>query len=196
MLKVIKDGMIPISNNNVVFSPLISVAYSGDIQALKAIVNPENINLNEQDSNGLSTVMVIAMQGHVHAFKLLVYSGADVKLTNKIDANALTLSRTHDNYDMFEKVMLQFTLEKGNKSSQGFYPLHYASRYGDIQSVKLLTFRGYDINALDGDGYTPLMLAAKEVNAQICKLLIACGSLCDVSNSKGESALTLAKNTR
>ncbi|KAI3793890.1 hypothetical protein L1987_36513 [Smallanthus sonchifolius] len=152
MLNVTKDGMIPVSNNKAVFSPLIFVAHSGDIHALKAIVSRENINLNEQDSNGLSAVMVTAMQ-----------------------------------------VMLQYTLEKGNKSSQGFYLLHYASRYGDIQAVKLLITRGYDINAFNGDGYTPLMLAAREGNAQMCELLISCGSLCDVSNSKGVTALTLAR---
>ncbi|KAK1410045.1 hypothetical protein QVD17_36586 [Tagetes erecta] len=193
VLNVIKDGMIPVSNNKSIFSPLIFVAFSGDIQALKAIVTRENINLNEQDSNGLSAVMVTAMQGNVDAFKVLVYSGADVKLTNKNGESAISLSKTKDNADMFEKVMLKFTLEKGNKSSQGFYPLHYASRHGDIQAVKLLTTRGYDINALNGDGYTPLMLAAIEGNAQMCKLLITCGSLCDVSNSKGETALTLAR---
>ncbi|KAK9061676.1 hypothetical protein SSX86_018859 [Deinandra increscens subsp. villosa] len=192
-LDVIKDGMIPISNNNTVFSPLLFVTHSGDIHALKAIVSRENINLNEQDSNGLSAVMVAAMQGDVHAFKLLVYSGADVKLTNKNGESAISLSKTKDNSDMFEKVMFRFTLEKGNEGSQGFYPMHYASRHGDIQAVKLLTTRGYDINAFDGNEQTPLMLAAREGNAQMCKLLIACGSLCDVSNSKGESALTLAR---
>ncbi|KAJ0704376.1 putative ankyrin repeat-containing domain-containing protein [Helianthus annuus] len=193
VLNVIKDGTIPVSNNNTVFSPLMFVARSGDIQALKAIVSRENINLNEQDSNGLSAVMVTAIQGDVHAFKLLVYSGADVKLTNKKGETAISLSRTKENSDMFEEVMLRFTLEKGNRSSQGFYPLHYASRHGDTQAVKLLTTRGYDINALNGDGYTPLMLAAREGNAQMCKLLISCGSLCDVSNSKGENALSLAR---
>ncbi|GJU07538.1 putative ankyrin repeat-containing domain-containing protein [Tanacetum coccineum] len=193
VLHVIKSGTMPISTNAAFFSPLKFAAHSGDIQALKVILDTKNIDINDQDRNGFSAVMVTAMQGHVHAFKLLVYAGADVKLVNKNGENAISLSKLHGNSDMFEKVMLQFTLEKGNKNGQGFCPLHCAARHGDIHAVKLLISRGYDVNALDVEGYTPLMLAAKEGNAQMCELLISYGSLCDHTNLKGETALELAR---
>nr|XP_043633568.1 putative ankyrin repeat protein RF_0381 [Erigeron canadensis] len=192
VLHVIKSGMIPISSNTSFFSPLMFVAHSGDLQALKAILGRGNINLNEQDNNGFSAIMVTAMNGNVHAFKLLVYAGADVKLVNKSGKNVISLSKLSENYELFEKVLLQYILEKG-KSAKGFYPLHYAARYGDIHAVKLLITRGYDINTSDGDGYTPLMLAAREGNVGMCNLLISFGSVCSFKNSKGETALTLAR---
>ncbi|KAI3520690.1 hypothetical protein L1887_10140 [Cichorium endivia] len=193
VLRVIKSGKIPVSSNTTFFSPLMFVAQSGDVESLKAILCRKNIDLNEQDDNGFSPVMVTAMEGHIHAFRLLVYAGADVKLTNKLGENAISLSKLNKNSDMFEKVMLQFTLENGNRSFRGFYPLHYAARHGDTLAVKLLTSRGYDVNALDTDERTPLMLSAREGHVAVCELLISSGSLCGIKNSKGETALTFAR---
>ncbi|XP_071708283.1 uncharacterized protein [Rutidosis leptorrhynchoides] len=192
VLHCINTGFIPVSSNNTIFSPLMFVSRSGDIQALKAILGREKVNLNDQDNDGFTPVMVTAMLGNVQAFKLLLYAGADVKLDNKNGQNAISLSKLNENYEMFEKVLLQFTLEKG-RTAKGFYPVHYAARYGDIQAVKLLTTRGYDINAPDGDGCTPLMLAAREGNVGMCKLLISYGCFCNVKNLKGETALTFAR---
>ncbi|KAI3716954.1 hypothetical protein L1987_68204 [Smallanthus sonchifolius] len=193
VLDIIRSGMVPTSSNTAVFSPLMFVAHSGDIQALKALIYHDDVNLDEQDENGFSAVMVTAMRSDIEAFRLLVYAGSDVKLTNKAGETAISISKANDNSDMFEKVMIEFTLENGNHNARGFYPLHYAARHGDVNAVKLLTSRGYDVNIPDGDGYTPLMLAARENNGQICELLISCGSVCGFENSNGETALSLAR---
>ncbi|KAI7730736.1 hypothetical protein M8C21_017481 [Ambrosia artemisiifolia] len=193
VLDVIRSGTVPTSSNKAVFSPLMFVAHSGDVQALKALISQEDVNLDDQDEKGFSAVMVAAMKGYIEAFRVLVYAGCDVKLTNKAGETAISLSKMNENCDMFEKVMIEFTLEKGNQNARGFYPLHYAARHGDVHAVKLLTSRGYDVNIPDGDGYTPLMLAARENNGEMCELLISCGSVCDFKNSKGETALSLAR---
>lgn len=193
LLNVIRSGTVPASSNMSVFSPLAFVAQSGDVLSLKALIGHADVELDKQDERGFSAVMVAAMEGHVDAFRLLVYAGADVKLCNKSGETAITLSKLSKNRDLFEKVMLEFALEKGNRIAGGFYALHYAARRGDMDAVKLLTSKGYDINASDGDGYTPLMLAAGEGNGEMCELLISCGAHLDVKNAKGESALSLAR---
>ncbi|KAI3713276.1 hypothetical protein L1987_71850 [Smallanthus sonchifolius] len=193
VLDVITSGTVPTSSNKTVFSPLMFAARSGDVQALKVLISQDDIDLDDQDEDGFSAVMVTAMRGYIEAFRMLVYAGCDVKLTNKAGETAISLSKINENSDMFEKVMIEFTLEKGSQNARGFYPLHYAARHGDVHAVKLLTSRGYDVNIPDGDGYTPLMLAARENNGQMCQLLISCGSACGFKNSKGETALSLAR---
>lgn len=193
LLNIIRIGNTLTSTNRSVFSPLLFVAQAGDVLGLKALLAKTSIDLNEQDEKGFSAVMIAAMEGHVAAFRMLVYAGADVKLCSKSGETALTLSRLNNNRDLFEKVMLEFALEKENRIAGGFYALHCAARRGDLDAVKLLTSKGYDINASDGDGYTPLMLAAREGNAKICDFLITRGANCDAKNSKGESALSLAR---
>ncbi|KAL0377316.1 UNVERIFIED_CONTAM: hypothetical protein Sradi_3037100 [Sesamum radiatum] len=193
LLDVIQTGTVPKSTNMSVFAPLLFVAQSGDVLSLKALIGHADFDLDMQDDRGFSAVMVAAMEGHVDAFRLLVYAGADVKLCNKSGENAITLSKLSKNRDLFEKVMLEFALEKGNRISGGFYALHCAARRGDLDAAKLLASKGYDINASDGDGYTPLMLAAREGNGKMCELLISFGAHVDVKNAKGESALSLAR---
>ncbi|KAK6280404.1 hypothetical protein POUND7_020671 [Theobroma cacao] len=195
VLDVIKVGKIPKSSNVSVFSPLMFVAQAGDADALKALIERREVDLDYQDDNGFSAVMVAALKGHVEAFRLLVYAGADVKLCNKSGETAITLSELNQNRDLFEKVMLDFALEKGNRNAGGFYALHCAARHGDLDAVKLLKSRGYDVNVPDGDGYTPLMLAAREGHGSMCELLISHGANCDFRNAKGETALSLARKT-
>lgn len=193
VLDVSRCGKIPKSSNASVFSPLLFVAQTGDHEALEVIIGRGEVDLDYQDENGFSAVMFAALKGHVEPFRLLVYAGADVKLLNKSGETAIMLSKLNQNRDLFEKVMLEFALEKGNRNAGGFYALHCAARRGDLNAVKLLTRRGYDVNISDGDGYTPLMLAAMEDHGSMCQLLISYGASCDIKNSRGETALSLAK---
>ncbi|KAG6659690.1 ankyrin-3 [Carya illinoinensis] len=190
---VIRAMKIPRSSNMTVFSPLMFAAKAGDIEALKILIGWGGFNLDYQDENGFSAVMITALKGHVEAFRLLVYAGADVKLHNKSGQTAITLSELHQSHDLFEKVMLQFALEKGNRNAGGFHALHCAARRGDLDAVELLTSKGYDVNIPDGDGYTPLMLAAKEGHGSMCELLILRGAYCDIKSARGETALSLAR---
>ncbi|XP_059643503.1 uncharacterized protein LOC132285337 [Cornus florida] len=193
VLDLIRAGKVPNSSNVSVFTPLLFVARSGDIQGLKALIARTGIDLDYQDDTGFSAIMITAMEGCVEAFRLLVYAGADVKLSNKSGETAITLSKLNQNRDLFEKVMLEFALEKGDRNAGWFYALHCAARRGDMDAVKLLTTRGYDVNVPDGDGYTPLMLAAREGHGRMCEILISCGACCDIKNVKGETALSLAR---
>ncbi|KAL5998197.1 hypothetical protein ACLOJK_009135 [Asimina triloba] len=193
VLDVVRSGKIIRSSNNFVFSPLVFVARSGNVEALKAALEWPGINLNEQDAEGFSPVMAAAMEGHVEAFRLLVFAGADVRLRNSLGETAISLSQDNENHDLFDKVMLEIALEKGNRVAEGFYALHCAARRGDMAAVKLLTGRGYDVNVPDGDGYAPLMLAAREGHASLCKLLISSGADCHVETCRGETALSLAR---
>ncbi|KAE8701788.1 Protoporphyrinogen oxidase [Hibiscus syriacus] len=191
VLDVIKGLRIPKSSNLSVFSPLMFVAETGDHEVLKALIGSGEVDIDYQNENGFSAIVIAALK----AFRLLAYAGADVKLLNKSGETAITLSELNQNHDLFEKVMLELELEKGNRNAGGFYALHCAARYGDLDAVMLLTSRGYDVNVPDGDGYTPLMLAAREGNGPMCELLISHGANCDFKNAKGETALSLARKT-
>ncbi|KAF8378122.1 hypothetical protein HHK36_029459 [Tetracentron sinense] len=193
VLDVTRAGKVVRSSDISIFSPLMFVARTGNIEALAKLIEQPEIDLDDQDINGFSAVMVAAMEGHVEAFRLLVFAGADVKLCNKSGETAITLSELNQNLNLFEKVMLEFALEKGNHGAGGFYALHCAARRGDLDAVCLLTGRGYDVNVPNGDGYTPLMLAAREGNGCMCELLISCGARCSIENGRHETALSLAR---
>ncbi|XP_059446893.1 uncharacterized protein LOC132178481 [Corylus avellana] len=195
VVDVILADKVVQSSNVSMFSPLLFVVEANEIEALKKLIKRADVDLDEQDANGFSAAMIAAKRGRVEAFRLLVYAGADIELHNKYGETAIDLFKAKQNSETFEKLMIEYVVERGNGGSfsSGFYALHRAAFLGDINSVRKLTIRGYDVNALDDDGYTPLMLSAMRGHSQLCELLISCGARCDVENERHETALMLAR---
>lgn len=193
VLGVIRSGTIPRSSDRNVFSPMMFTARCGDAAAMEVLLAQPDVDVDEQDVDGCSPIMAAAKEGNVDAFRALVFAGANVKLSNKRGETAIGLAQQSKKRDLFEQVMLEFALEKGMPG--GFYALHCASRRGDIAAVRHLASAGCDVNIPDGDGYTPLMLAAREGHAAVCELLISYGARCDTRTPRGETALSLARAT-
>ena len=63
---------------------------------------------------------------------------------------------------------------------------------GAETSVRLHIHRGDDLDACDGAGYTPLMLAASRNKANICRLLLEAGVNPDLVDHSGRNALAIA----
>lgn len=192
VLAAIRSGIVPLSSDPNVFSPMMFAASCGDAASFEVLMAQPDVDVDEQDADGCSPMMVAAMEGNVDAFRALVFAGANVKLSNKRGETAIGLAQLSKKRDLFEQVMLEFALEKGMPAG-GFYALHCASRRGDAAAVHHLASTGYDVNIPDGDGYTPLMLAAREGHAAVCELLISHGARCDIKTTRGETALSMAR---
>lgn len=194
ILDVIRDGKVVRSSNTSIFSSLRLVTQENNVVALKQLIERTDIDLDEQDENGYSAAMIAAADGNLEAFKLLICAGADMNLQNKDGQTALELLDANHNGEEFEKLMLNHAVEEGpNSSSLEFYALHLAAQHGDLDFVHTLVSRGYDVNAFDADGYTPLMLAARGGHGKLCELLISLGARCDIVNARQETALLLAR---
>ncbi|KAG2706687.1 hypothetical protein I3760_05G115300 [Carya illinoinensis] len=174
--EVIQVGKVVQSSNASIFSPLLFIIQDNDMEALKKIIEGTDINLDEKDANGFSANMVAAgsnlgglnsQHNHVEAFQLRVYVEANVKLHDKQGEMAASQFVVNQNSGIFQKL--------------------------NINSVEKLTTRGYDLNALNDDGYTPLMLAAMGGHGKVCELLISCEARCDVENERHETTLSLAR---
>ncbi|CAD6243573.1 unnamed protein product [Miscanthus lutarioriparius] len=191
VLGAIRSGTIPSSSDRNMFSPLTFAARCGDAAAMEVLLAQPGVDVDEQDLDGCSPIMAAAKVGNVEAFRALVFAGANVKLSNKRGETAIGLAQQSKKRDFFEQVMLEFAQEKG--MPEGFYALHCASRRGDTAAVRHLASTGCDANIPDGDGHTPLMLAAREGHAGVCELLISYGARCDLQTPRGETTLSLAR---
>ncbi|KAL5055986.1 hypothetical protein RYX36_036668, partial [Vicia faba] len=198
VLDIIRARKVVKSSNASRFSSLLFVTHANDIEALKKVVENRNINLDEQNESGFSAVMISASEGSVEAFKLFLHAGADVtNLKNKDGLTTLDIIDLKQNGEDGHKVMFEYALKKGclNISTLAeANTLHRAACYGDINMVeKLLKEGNYDVNGFDENGYTPLMLAARESNGEMCGLLISHGAKCDIKNERHETTLLLAR---
>ncbi|KAJ3696883.1 hypothetical protein LUZ61_000588 [Rhynchospora tenuis] len=195
VIDVIRAGNIPKSTDTNIFSSLFFSAQCGDVAAINVLLAQPETDINEHDKDGFTPIMVTAREGHVDAFRVLLFTGANVRLCNRHGKSAITFCQSSKKRDLFEQVMLEFALENG--AAGGFYALHCAARRGDLAAVRSLVGKCGDVNLPDGDDYTPLMLAAREGHGTVCELLILHGAKCDIKTSRGETALSLArKNAR
>ncbi|KAJ0038184.1 hypothetical protein Pint_23689 [Pistacia integerrima] len=160
VIDVIRAGKVIRSSNASIFSPLMFVTQANNVEALKKLIERADIDLDEQDDDGNSAAMIAAASGHTEAFRLLLHAGANIKLQNKHGKTAISLSESNHNGEIIEKVMLEYALEEGHNGSAGFYALHRAARRGDLDLVRMLISRGYDVNDMDGNE-TALSLARK-----------------------------------
>lgn len=67
--------------------------------------------------------------------------------------------------------------------------LHQAVATDDLESVRLLLFQGADVEALDGEGLTPLLVAAKTGHIGVLSALLTAGARTAATDSAGSTAL-------
>ncbi|OEL18707.1 hypothetical protein BAE44_0020274 [Dichanthelium oligosanthes] len=160
VLGAIRSRTVPHSSDRNVFSPLMFAAQCGDAAMMKVLLAQPDVDVDEQDLDGCSPIMAAAKVGNIEAFRTLVFTSANIKLSNKRGEMAFGLAQQSKKRDLFEQ--------------------HLAST-------------GCDVSIPDGDGYTPLMLAAREGHVGVCELLISYGAHYDLQTPRGETALSLAR---
>jgi len=91
---------------------------------------------------------------------------ADQQQVDLIDnsENGLEKSKTQAEPASLEK-------EGSNNENEDFEGLMKAIKANDIKTVKSYLDKGIELNRFDNDGFTPLLLAAREKNGEIAKLL-------------------------
>ena len=130
----LKAGQKINSSDLQVFSPLHFVARFGDTVVLQKLLQQSDIYLNEQDRYGYSAAMIAAIEGHIEVFKVLVFAGADLSLTNKKGEIAIVLSEAHRCKDVIERVLLEAVLANKLKEEE-FKALHYVAWRGNVEAL-------------------------------------------------------------
>jgi len=74
----------------------------------------------------------------------------------------------------------------------GSSALHSAANHNRIKTIQFLIGRGANLNAMDANGRTPLMLAVSHGHIPSCQLLLEAGSQPDLSTHFGFTALHFA----
>ncbi|CAM6110561.1 unnamed protein product [Calypogeia fissa] len=197
VLKMVWDALVKgrhvWSSDPTVFSTLHFVAKTGDVNVLQILLEQSGfgIDVNIQDKFGYTAAMVAAREGHIEAFKLLLYAGADIGIKSRKGDTAISLAKPSI-LERLEWVLLDAILANVVNSDR-FQVLHFAARRGHIQVLTQLVNRGCSINEWSEDGYTALMLAAKGGHAEACRLLLLAGADIHLTNPRGETALALAR---
>ncbi|KAJ0049616.1 hypothetical protein Pint_14791 [Pistacia integerrima] len=184
------------STNLEVFSLLHFVTGMGNVELLQIILQQSTEDINKHDALGMTPIAVAAKAGHTEAFRLLINYGADISVKSRDEQTVVSILLHHAHaivISRFEEILLDAVLAHRLTGYSEFRALHFATQIGNLSAIVKLLAMGFPINSVSENGYTPLMLAAKEGHADACKILLQRGADCGSANFRGETALSLVK---
>jgi len=148
-------------------------------------------DVNLQDKNGWTLLMLACQMGYTRVAKLFLDRGADVGLKNKVGESALTRAIVAGSTEAV-KMLLQAGADVGILTKDGWSSLMFACQNGDTDTVKELLNRGVDVNHQTKAGISALMIASDGNYLEIVEMLLDEGADVDHQNKVGESALSIA----
>lgn len=97
-----------------------------------------------------------------------------------------------------DDVVSDFLVKQPTFNVNGLYPkrtlLHHASEYGQTEVIELLLKKGAQVNVIDSDGLTPLLLAIYEDQLDCAKLLLDHGANKNGKTPLGKSYMETASS--
>jgi len=121
-----------------------------------------------------------------------VESGADVNAPDESGVAPLVLAVMWGMSDMAAHLV-----SKGAEvdcAVRGYTPLMFASQEGPLESVRVLTGAGAELEARDEYGLTALMAAARDGHVEIVRLLLDRGADRNARTAAGSTALDAARH--
>ncbi len=136
-------------------------------------------DLNAQDNQGQTALMMASILGYVQAVRFLRARGADVSLKDKNGKTALDLARNDE---------IRNELSKTDPQDHETLLLESAALQNP-SVIKLLLASGVDINRKGMTGNTALIMAAGQANLDHIKWLLAAGADVNLAGRAGWTAL-------
>jgi len=158
-------------------SVLMTAARTGKADAIKVLAaHGADVNAHE-NFMGESALTWAAAENHADAVRALVELGADVNLKSKV--------LQFPEFKWVTSGMVSTVLPRG-----GWTPLMHAARQGSLAAAKaLLTAPGLDLNIVDPDGTTALVVAIINAHYDVAAAILDKGADPNVPDSTGTTAL-------
>lgn len=124
------------------WSDLMTASFNGDVEKVNTLLKED---VNWQDSNGVTALMLASREGHTELVRILLEKGAQVNMQKKFGTSALIIASKRGHTEV-----VKLLLDHGahvNKQGEGWMsPLMMASQYGRTEVVKLLILNNADVN--------------------------------------------------
>jgi ankyrin repeat protein len=132
------------------------------------------IEVNSLDREGMTPLGYAVAQGHIEVVKFLLSKGVDVNQSDPWYRTPLFYAIENGDLPMVELLHAKgakVEAVQANRSYMERTPLHVAVNQGNIEVLKFVLKKTWNVNRRDEYGWTPLHYAAKNVEAT--KLLLA-----------------------
>ena len=170
--------------------PIIEAAKTGNTEVVKLQLK-EHVNVNIQDEDGVTALMLASLNGHTQVVELLLKNNADVNIQKEDGVTALMLASQNGHTQIVE-LLLQENIDVNVQGTNGENALMMAVDHGHTKIAELLLKKIENINTQDKNGFTALMIASKKDQIFVVELLLKENADVNIQNKEGVTALMIA----
>jgi uncharacterized protein len=180
LLKAGADPNTPITSDGE--TVLMAASRSGDVKAVKLLLG-HGANVNAAESfRGQTALMWAAAERHAAVVKMLLDAGADWKVRDAARDTAMP--------------KLSAASSVTPMARGGLTALHYAAREGDVECARVMLDAGVDVNQVDADGTSVLVISILNKHYNLAKFLLDRGANPNLADTRGRAALYAAIDMR
>lgn len=166
-------------------APLVQACVNGSAAMVRALLRG-GANPNSAVATGETPLMTCSRTGAVDGVRLLLEFGAAVDAKEPSQNQTAIMWAAAERHPEVVKALIEAHADTRARTKQGFAPIHFAARVGDLESVKALLAAGVDVNMLTadaspgrgggGNGYTPLLVATLRAQVDVAVYLLEHGA--------------------
>ncbi len=198
---LLKAGADANTANDFGMTPLSQACTNASFEFVRLLLK-SGANPNTAIATGETPLMTCAKTGNADAVRLLVEYGAAVNAKEPAQNQTALMWAAAERHPDVVSALIAAHADLKAHSKEGFTPIHFAARVGDLESVKLLLAAGVDVNILTqtgqaqaGDnnepvtigltraarpgaaaGYTPLLVATLRAQVDVALYLLDHGA--------------------
>jgi ankyrin repeat protein len=188
---LLKAGADPNAANDFHMTPLSQACLNAS-PALVRLLLKSGANPNVPIATGETPLMTCSRTGAAEAVRLLIEYGAAVDAREPTQNQTALMWAIAERHPEVTRALIEAKADVRARTKQGFTPIHFAARVGDLESLKLLLAAGVDINlptqAEEGaapggrggggaaSGYTPLLVATLRAQVDVALYLLDHGA--------------------
>ena len=130
--------------NNALHAVLLSKMNEESKLSITQTLTSRNINVNTQNANGITPLVVASIKGHTEVI-LLLLSDADPNITDNKGTTALMYACANGHYEVAALLLMAYNADPSLTDNNGSTALCYAAKGGQNEVINVL-IRNYDYN--------------------------------------------------
>eukprot|EP00743_Colponemidia_sp_Colp-15_P002581 GILK01002796.1.p1 GENE.GILK01002796.1~~GILK01002796.1.p1 ORF type:complete len:384 (+),score=45.40 GILK01002796.1:64-1215(+) len=175
-----------LTDHNSFLTPLAAAAQNGFAEIVSLLLSygapVDTVNLS-----GVTALMCACEKGHLNIVTKILETGADVNARDGANISVLHYACRSNNVDVVS-IVIQF----GASIPSGL--LWYCCRHvKNVAVLALLLEKGADPDETDHENVTPLLLSVERDNSVFVQLLLQYGAAPLIEDTRGRTALSVAK---
>jgi len=206
---LLRAGADPKRANRYAVTPLSEAAAVGNAAILEALITAGADARTLTTPDGETVLMTAARSGSVEAVKVLLARGAEVNAKENYRGQTALMWAAAERHPAVVKLLLEngadwkaLSLARDNSTPKlsaassvtpmargGLTALHFAAREGDIETGRVMLDFGVDVNLLDADGTSALVVSALNKRYSFAKFLLDRGADPNLADVRGRAPL-------